>query len=139
RSAPACLVAAVGGRVIARLRRDLYAHLQGMSLSFFTSRHTAELMSRVVTDVNRLARLSSTVLVMTIRQSVMVLALTTVMFVRDWRLAVIALVVFPFVGVAVRAVGRRLYRINRRAPQKNARLDPPFHGVFSGTTIGQGS
>jgi subfamily B ATP-binding cassette protein MsbA len=129
------LMAAVGERVIARLRRDLYAHLQRMSLSFFTSRHTAELMSRVVTDVNRLARLSSTVLVMTIRQSVMVVALTTVMFVRDWRLAVIALVVFPFVGVAVRSIGRRLYRINKRSQQKVAELNVLLHEVFSGTKI----
>jgi subfamily B ATP-binding cassette protein MsbA len=129
------LMAAVGERVIARLRRDLYEHLQQMSLSFFTSRHTAELMSRVVTDVNRLARLSSTVLVMTIRQSVMVVALTTVMFVRDWRLAVIALVVFPFVGVAVRSIGRRLYRINKRSQQKIAELNVLLHEVFSGTKI----
>jgi len=129
------LMASVGERVIARLRRDLYAHLQQMSLSFYTSRHTAELMSRVVTDVNRLARLSSTVLVMTIRQTVMVVALATVMFVRDWRLAVIALVVFPFVGVAVRSIGRRLYRINRRSQQKIAELNVLLHEVFSGTKI----
>jgi len=129
------LMASVGERVIARLRRDLYAHLQQMSLSFFTSRHTAELMSRVVTDVNRLARLSSTVLVMTIRQTVMVVALATVMFVRDWRLAVIALVVFPFVGVAVRSIGRRLYRINRRSQLKIAELNVLLHEVFSGTKI----
>jgi subfamily B ATP-binding cassette protein MsbA len=129
------LMSSVGERVIARLRRDLYAHLQQMSLSFFTSRHTAELMSRVVSDVNRLARLSSTVLVMTIRQSVMVVALATVMFVRDWRLALIALVVFPFVGVAVRSIGRRLYRINKRSQQKIAELNVLLHEVFSGTKI----
>ena len=129
------LMSSVGERVIARLRRDVYAHLQQMSLSFFTSRHTAELMSRVVTDVNRLARLSSTVLVMTIRQSVMVVALATVMFVRDWRLALIALVVFPFVGIAVRAIGRRLYRINKRSQQKIAELNVLLHEVFSGTKI----
>ncbi len=129
------LMASIGERVIARLRRDVYAHLQRMSLSFFNSRHTAELMSRVVTDVNRLARLSSTVLVMTIRQLVMVVALATVMFVRDWRLAVIALVVFPFVGVAVRSIGRRLYRINKRSQQKVAELNVLLHEVFSGTKI----
>jgi len=129
------LMSAVGERVIARLRRDLYAHLQQMSLSFFNSRHTAELMSRVVTDVNRLARLSSTVLVMTIRQSVMVVALAAVMFARDWRLAVIALVVFPFVGVAVRSIGRRLYRINKRSQQKVAELNVLLHEAFSGTKI----
>ncbi len=129
------LMASIGERVIARLRRDLYAHLQRMSLSFFTGHHTAELMSRVVSDVNRLARLSSTVLVMTIRQLVMVAALAIVMFVRDWRLAVIALVVFPFVGVAVRSIGRRLYRINKRSQQKIAELNVLLHEAFSGTKI----
>ncbi len=62
------LMASVGERVIARIRRELYAHIQGMPLSFFASLHSAELMTRVVTDVNRLARLSSTVLVMAVRQ-----------------------------------------------------------------------
>jgi subfamily B ATP-binding cassette protein MsbA len=129
------LMAAVGERVVAALRRDLYAHIQCMPLSFFTSRHSAELMSRIVTDVNRLARLSSTVLVMTVRQTVMIVALATVMFLRDWRLALIALVIFPFVGVAVRSIGRRLYRINRRSQQKLAELNVLLHEVFSGTKI----
>src|SRR2546430_10853530 len=100
-------MAAVGERVIATLRRDLYMHIQRMPLSFFTSRHSAELMSRIVTDVNRLARLSSTVLVMTIRQTVMVVALAAVMFVRDCRLAPIPLSVFPFLSLAVRAIGTK--------------------------------
>jgi subfamily B ATP-binding cassette protein MsbA len=129
------LMAAVGERVIARLRRDLYTHLQGMPLAFFTSRHSAELMARVVTDVNRLARLSSTVLVMVIRQVLMIVALVAVMFVREWRLALIALLVFPFVGLAVRAIGRKLYRINRRAQEKLAELNVLLHEAFSGTKI----
>jgi len=129
------LMAAVGERVIAALRRTLYVHLQQMPLSFFTGRHSADLMSRVVTDVNRLARLSSTVLVMAIRQVTMIVALVAVMFAREWRLALIALVVFPFVGFAVRAIGRRLYKINKRAQQKIAELNVLLHEVFSGTKI----
>jgi subfamily B ATP-binding cassette protein MsbA len=129
------LMAAVGERVIATLRRDLYTHIQRMPLSFFTSLHSAELMSRLVTDVNRLARLASTVMVMAIRQAAMIVALVTVMFVREWRLALIALVIFPFVGVAVRAIGRKLYRINRRSQQKIAELNVLLHEVFAGTKI----
>jgi len=135
RYAQSYLMAAVGERVIAKLRHDLYAHVQRMELSFFASHHSAELMSRIVTDVNRLARLSSTVLVMTIRQIVMVVALASVMFVRDWRLALIALVIFPFVGVAVRTIGRRLYRINRRSQQTLAQMNVLLHEVLSGTKI----
>jgi len=62
-------------------------------------------------------------------------ALAAVMFARDWRLAVIALVVFPFVGVAVRSIGRRLYRINKRSQQKVAELNVLLHEAFSGTKI----
>src|SRR5204862_5408096 len=108
------LMAAVGERVIATLRRALYLHIQAMPLSFFSDRHSADLMSRVVTDVNRLARVSSTVLVMSVRQVAMVIALVIVMFVREWRLAVIALLVFPLVGIAVRSVGPRLRRLITR-------------------------
>ena len=61
-------MASVGERVVARIRRELYGHIQGMPLAFFKSLHSAELMARVITDVNRLARLSSTVLVMAVRQ-----------------------------------------------------------------------
>ena len=129
------LMAAVGERVIAALRHTLYVHLQQLPLAFFTGRHSADLMSRVVTDVNRLARLSSTVLVMAIRQAAMIVALVTVMFAREWRLALIALIVFPLVGLVVRAIGRRLYTINKRAQEKLAELNVLLHEVFSGTKI----
>jgi ATP-binding cassette, subfamily B, bacterial MsbA len=129
------LMAAVGERVIATLRRALYLHIQMMPLSFFSERHSADLMSRVITDVNRLARVSSTVMVMTLRQVFMIAALVTVMVLREWRLALIALLVVPFVGIAVRGIGRRLYRINKRAQEKIAELNVLLHEVFAGTKI----
>ena len=129
------LMAAVGERVVAALRRTLYTHIQGMPLSFFADLHSAELMSRVVSDVNRLARVSSTVLVMTVRQVAMVVALLSVMVLREWRLAVIAVIVFPFIGVAVRSIGRRLYRINKRSQEKVAELNVLLHEAFSGMKI----
>ena len=129
------LMASVGERVIARLRAELYTHLQAMPLAYFARRHSAELMSRIITDVNRLARLSSTVLVMSIRQVAMIVALVTVMLVRDWRLALLALIVFPFIGLVVRQIGRRLYRINRRAQEKIAELNVLLHEAFAGTKI----
>jgi ATP-binding cassette, subfamily B, bacterial MsbA len=129
------LMASVGERVIAGLRRTLYTHIQQMPLSFFADLHSAELMSRIVTDVNRLARVSSTVLVMTLRQGLMIVALLSVMVVREWRLALIAIVVFPFVGLAVRAIGGRLYRINKRSQEKVAELNILLHEAFSGMKI----
>jgi subfamily B ATP-binding cassette protein MsbA len=129
------LMASVGERVIARIRRELYAHIQSMPLAFFASLHSAELMTRVVTDVNRLARLSATVLGRAVRHVGTIAALLTVMFLREWVLALIAIAVFPLVGVAVRTIGRKLYKINRRTQQKIAELNVVLQESFTGTKI----
>ncbi|HSL51905.1 MAG TPA: ABC transporter ATP-binding protein [Candidatus Deferrimicrobiaceae bacterium] len=129
------LMASVGERVIARIRRELYAHIQSMPLAFFASLHSAELMTRVVTDVNRLARLSSTVLVMAVRHVGTIAALLVVMFLREWLLALIAIGVFPLVGLTIRAIGRQLYKINRRAQQKIAELNVVLQESFTGSKI----
>jgi subfamily B ATP-binding cassette protein MsbA len=129
------LMASVGERVIAKIRRDLYVHIQGMPLQFFSDLHSAELMSRVINDVNRLARLSSQVLVMTVRQVGTVVALLAVMVAREWMLTLIAVLVFPVVGVTVRSIGRKLYKINRRAQEKIAELNVMLQETFVGTKI----
>ena len=129
------LMAAVGERVIAAIRRDLYAHIQAMPLAFFTSRHSADLMARIVVDAGRLARLSSEVLVMAFRQVATVIALVAVMFFQESRLTLLALIAFPLVGLTIRAMGRKLYRINRRTQEQIAALTILIQEAFTGTKI----
>jgi len=129
------LMAAVGERVVARIRRELYSHIQGMSLSFYSQIHSAELMIRVVNDVNRLARLASTVLVMLVRQMATIVALLTVMFIREWVLALIAVVIFPAVGVLFRTLGNKLYRIAKRSQEKIGELNIVLQEAFTGNKI----
>jgi subfamily B ATP-binding cassette protein MsbA len=129
------LMASVGERVIAAIRRDLYGHLQAMPLAFFTSRHSADLMARVVVDASRLARLASEVLVMSVRQVATVVALAIVMFVQEPRLTLLALIAFPLVGLTIRAMGKKLYRINRRTQEQIAALTTLLQEALTGTKI----
>ena len=129
------LMAAVGERVVAKLRRELYVHIQAQPLSFFSDVHSADLMSRIMNDVGRLARLSSGVLVMAVRQLGTIVALFVVMVAREWALTLTALVAIPFIAVIVRIIGRRLYKINKRAQERIAQLAVLLHESFSGTKI----
>ncbi|MBI3636676.1 MAG: ABC transporter ATP-binding protein, partial [Candidatus Rokubacteria bacterium] len=129
------LMAAVGEKVVARLRRDLYTHIQGMPLAFFADRHSADLMSRILNDVLRLARLSSGVLVMAVRQVGTIVALLVVMLAREWVLTVSALVAMPFIGVIVQVIGRKLYKINKRTQERIAQLAVLLHESLAGTKI----
>lgn len=129
------LMASVGERVVAKLRRDLYGHIHTMSLGFFTSVHSGELVARTITDVNRVARLASVVLVNSFRDVWTIVALLVVMFVREWRLALIAAAIFPLVGLAIRALSRQLYKINRRAQERIAELNVLLQESFTGVKI----
>ncbi|MBI3455441.1 MAG: ABC transporter ATP-binding protein [Candidatus Rokubacteria bacterium] len=129
------LMATVGERVIAAIRRDLYVHIQAMPLAFFSGRHSADLMSRIVVDATRLSRLSSEALVMAFRQVGTVVALVAVMFTQEWRLTLLALIGFPLVGLTIRAMGRRLYQINRGTQEQIAALTTLLQEALTGTKI----
>ena len=129
------LMASVGQRVVAQLRRDLYVHIQSMPLAFFSGTHSAELMSRMLNDVTRLARLSSTVLVQVARHAGTIVALVAVMFVREPLLTLAALVTFPLIAMVVHVVGRRLYWINKREQEQMAALAIFLQESFTGAKI----
>ena len=135
RYAQSYIMAAVGERVVARLRRDLYTHIQGMPLAFFSGVHTADLISRIMNDINRLSHLSSNVLVMGVLQISTIVVLTVVMFLREWLLTVLALTVFPLIALAVHLIGHRLYALNRRTQRQIAQLAVVLQESFTGTKI----
>ena len=128
-------IAAAAERAVARLRREVYAHIQGMPVSFFIGRHSGELQARVITDVNRVARLFSYLVVDAVRRSGTIAAMLAVMFARNWRLAVIAVVLFPALAAVVWALGRQLYRISRRTQERIADLFLLVQESFTGAKI----
>jgi subfamily B ATP-binding cassette protein MsbA len=129
------LMAQVGQSVVMRLREEVYEHLQGMSLSFFNSRATGELMSRLTNDVNRLTRVSSQAPAMAVRQVFTFVVLLGVIFSREWRLATIAVLVFPLIGFLLMKMGKKLQAINKRGQEKIAELNVVIQETFTGTKI----
>jgi subfamily B ATP-binding cassette protein MsbA len=129
------IMAAVGERVIAQLRRDVYTHIQSMPLAFFSGVHSADLISRIMNDINRLAHISSTVLVMAVLQVSTIVVLTVVMFLREPVLTMVALTAFPLIALAVHFIGRRLYVLSRRTQRQIAQLGVVLQESFTGTKI----
>jgi subfamily B ATP-binding cassette protein MsbA len=129
------VMAQVGQRIVMRLRQEVYDHLQGMSLSFFNNRATGELMSRLTNDVNRLTRVSSQAPALAVRQVFTFFVLLGVVFTREWRLATIAVLVFPLIGLLLMKMGQRLQAINKRGQEKIAELNVVIQETFTGTKI----
>jgi len=115
--------ARVGEGVIYDLRVALYAHLQRMSLHFFTNTRVGELMSRLNNDVVGAQNAISNTLVNIITNLVQSLAVLVVMFRLDWRLTLISVAILPLFIIAARRMGNRLRDIARTAMNENARMN----------------
>jgi len=102
------LTSRVGEGIIADLRKSLYAHMQKMSLRFFTNTKTGELMSHLNNDVVGAQRAVTNTLVSIITSAFQLIAALAIMFSLDWRLTILALFILPLFVLPSRRVGKIL-------------------------------
>lgn len=123
--------AAMGEGIIFDLRRQLFVHLQGMSLGFFTNTKTGELMSRLNSDVIGAQQAVSSTFV-TLAANVFTVVATIIIMVRlEWRLTLLSLLILPLFLVASRRVGSRLRDIRREQMQSNANMNTVMQETLS--------
>ncbi|HEX7103665.1 MAG TPA: ABC transporter ATP-binding protein [Nitrolancea sp.] len=82
-------------RVSYDVRNELYQHMQRLSFSFFDTAHTGQLMSRATEDVNSIRRFLMMSLRSIIQSLGMLIVITTILLVTDWKLALISMSVMP--------------------------------------------
>ena len=117
------LTSLLGQRVMRDLRLELFAHLQRLPISFFDRNPVGRLVTRVTSDVESLNELFTAGVVAGLGDLFTLLAISMLMLIVDWRLAVASFLVIPFVllvsgffrvrvRVAYREIRTRLARIN---------------------------
>jgi ATP-binding cassette subfamily B protein len=115
--------ATIGEGIIYDLRRQLFAHLQRMSLGFFTATRTGELMSRLNNDVIGAQQAVTGTFVTLAANLFSVTATLIIMLFLEWRLTLLALVILPlFIGIS-RRVGRMLRTVRREQLEYNAEMN----------------
>ena len=115
--------ATIGEGIIFDLRCQLFAHLQRMSLGFFTATRTGELMSRLNNDVVGAQQAVTGTFVTLASNLVSVSATLVIMMFLEWRLTLLALVILPlFIGIS-RRVGRMLRTVRRQQLEHNAEMN----------------
>jgi ATP-binding cassette subfamily B protein len=112
----------VGQRVMEDLRNQLYAHLQGMSLRFFTGTRTGEIQSRLTNDVGSIQSVVTDTASSALSNVVILISTLIAMLVLSWQLTVLSLFITPlFVWYTYRAgIVRR--RITSQAQESKAEM-----------------
>jgi len=125
----------VGLRIIADLREKLYNHLQTLSLSFFTRMPTGILISRITNDVNLIQGSVSSTITGLLKDAFTIIFLVGVVFYRDWKLAIIAFIIFPLAIIPIKEFGKRMRKFARKGQQRIGLLTTLLHETITGNRI----
>ncbi|HTQ11973.1 MAG TPA: ABC transporter ATP-binding protein, partial [Fimbriimonadaceae bacterium] len=107
----AFLSTVVGQRIMRDLRNQLYDHLQGMSLKFFTNTRTGEIQSRLVSDVGGIQSVVSDTAANMLSNVTVVISTLVAMTYMDWRLTLLSvgiLPIFALIGAKVGGAARNI-------------------------------
>src|SRR5262249_29678330 len=132
------LMRSIGQRVIRDMRNQLFAHVQGMPLTYLHEHHTGTWMSRMINDIALIERAVTSAVNDLMRQGLTMFGLIGVAFYRDWLLAIYAVLVIPLASLLIMQLARRLRLFNRRAQEHLERLSTLLAEVLSGVTIVKG-
>jgi ATP-binding cassette subfamily B protein len=112
----------IGESLIFDLRTQVFAHVQRMSLAFFTRTQTGALVSRLNNDVIGAQRAFTSTLSSTVSNSISVVVVGITMLALSWQVTLACLALFPLLLLASRWVGRQISGLTRQQMDGNADL-----------------
>ena len=109
------LVMTIGERIVADLRRDVFAHLLSLSPAFFDSARSGELISRLTADTTQIKSAAGASVSIALRNLLLFLGAATMMVVTSPRLSGFVLLAIPLIVMPLVAFGRKVRRLSRNA------------------------
>jgi len=112
------LVMTIGERIVADLRRDVFAHLVSLSPSFFDSARSGELVSRLTADGTQIKSAVGASASVALRNLMLFVGATVMMVITSPRLSLFVLLAIPVIVIPLVAFGRWVRRLTRGAQDR---------------------
>jgi ATP-binding cassette subfamily B protein len=109
------LVMTIGERIVADLRRDVFAHLVSLSPAFFDSARSGELVSRLTADTTQIKSAVGASVSIALRNMMLFIGATTMMVITSPKLSGFVLLAIPVIVIPLVAFGRWVRRLSRNA------------------------
>ena len=109
------LVMTIGERIVADVRRDVFAHLVSLSPAFFDSARSGELISRLTADTTQIKSAVGASVSIALRNFMLFIGATAMMVVTSPRLSGFVLLAIPLIVIPLVAFGRWVRRLSRNA------------------------
>ena len=121
-----------GWSVVADVRKEIYEHLQRLSLHYYEDRQTGQLMSRTVNDSDLLEQLIAHALPDVMVNVLMLIGVTTVLIIMNWHLALLSMIPIPLIGLALRGFAKYVRPAFRERQVELGELNAALNDNLSG-------
>ncbi|HEV2341460.1 MAG TPA: ABC transporter ATP-binding protein [Candidatus Acidoferrales bacterium] len=129
------IMQAVGQRIMYDLRKEIFAHLQRLPLSFFDRTPVGRLVTRVTTDVDALNDLFAAGVVAMVNDFFLLVFFVAIMLEMNWRLAIAAFAVLPLMFLVTWIFRNSVRDANRRIRTAIARINSFLNEHISGMSV----
>ena len=129
------VMARVSQKSMRNLRRDLFEHLQTLSLSYFDRHPHGELMSRLTNDMDAISRVLAQNVVELFTGLLTLIGILVMMFAINFWLALGSMIIFPLMMWLVGFVGKRTRKGFREYQMRIGQLNGQLEEMFSGQRV----
>lgn len=125
----------LGNRLIADLRRDLFDHLQRLSLHFYSKERTGSIVSRLINDIQQAGNVVNGGVILVFMDAVQVLLALGLLFAISWQLALAVFGVLPLYVLTFRLFNHRVRKASRRVQSQISKISGTVQERLSGIAL----
>ncbi|WP_440678654.1 ABC transporter ATP-binding protein [Candidatus Pelagibacter sp. HIMB1611] len=112
----------VGESVKKKLQFDMVNNLIGTDTQIIDKKHSGKFISNLTFDVTNITKLLSDAILTLFKDSLTLIGLLIVMFLQNWQLALISIIMIPLASVSAKTLGKRMNKVTTEAQQKSGLL-----------------
>ena len=112
----------VGAEVTKKLQYDMMQNLIGTDTEVIDKKHSGKFISNITYDVNHITNLLSNAILALFKDTFTLLGLLSVMFLQNWKLATISIIMIPLASFSAKILGKRMGKVTTEAQVKSGIL-----------------
>ena len=112
----------VGEEVKMKLQSDMLKSLVNADTQLIDKKHSGKYISNITYDVAHITNLLSNAILNLFKDSLTLIGLLTVMFIQNWKLALVSIIMIPLASTAARTLGKRMGKVVTEAQEKSGFL-----------------
>lgn len=125
----------LGNRLIADLRRDLFDHLQRLSLHFYSHERTGSIISRLINDIQESANIVNHGVILVAMDAVQVVVALALLYLISWRMALACSLILPLYALTFYLLNHRVRHASHRVQEQISKISGTVQERLAGIAL----